>query len=137
VNEPTAAALAYGLDKDKHDHRIAVFDLGGGTFDISVLELGDGVFEVKSTNGDTHLGGDDFDKVIMDWLADEFKKDEAIDLRKDPMALQRLKESSEKAKVELSSSTETEINLPYITAVDGVPKHLVKKLSRAKFEATG
>jgi molecular chaperone DnaK len=134
VNEPTAAALAYGLDKDKHDHKIAVFDLGGGTFDISVLELGDGVFEVKSTNGDTHLGGDDFDKVIMDWLADEFKKDEAIDLRKDPMALQRLKESSEKAKVELSSSSETEINLPYITAVDGVPKHLVKKLSRAKFE---
>jgi molecular chaperone DnaK len=134
VNEPTAAALAYGLDKGKHDQKIAVFDLGGGTFDISVLELGDGVFEVKSTNGDTHLGGDDFDKVIMDWLADEFKKDEAIDLRKDPMALQRLKESSEKAKVELSSSTETEINLPYITAVDGVPKHLVKKLSRAKFE---
>jgi molecular chaperone DnaK len=111
-----------------------VFDLGGGTFDISVLELGDGVFEVKSTNGDTHLGGDDFDKVIMDWLADEFKKDESIDLRKDPMALQRLKEASEKAKVELSSSSETEINLPYITAVDGVPKHLVKKLSRAKFE---
>lgn len=134
VNEPTAAALAYGLDKDKHDHKIAVFDLGGGTFDISVLELGDGVFEVKSTNGDTHLGGDDFDKVIMDWLADEFKKDEAIDLRKDPMALQRLKEASEKAKVELSSSSETEINLPYITAVDGVPKHLVKKLTRAKFE---
>ncbi len=134
VNEPTAAALAYGMDKDKHDHKIAVFDLGGGTFDISVLELGDGVFEVKSTNGDTHLGGDDFDKVVMDWLADEFKKDEAIDLRKDPMALQRLKEASEKAKVELSSSSETEINLPYITAVDGVPKHLVKKLSRAKFE---
>ncbi len=134
VNEPTAAALAYGLDKGKHDHKIAVFDLGGGTFDISVLELGEGVFEVKSTNGDTHLGGDDFDKVIMDWLAGEFKKDEAIDLRKDPMALQRLKESSEKAKVELSSSSETEINLPYITAVDGVPKHLVKKLSRAKFE---
>ena len=134
VNEPTAAALAYGLDKGRHDQKIAVFDLGGGTFDISVLELGDGVFEVKSTNGDTHLGGDDFDKVIMDWLADEFKKDEAIDLRKDPMALQRLKESSEKAKVELSSSSETEINLPYITAVDGVPKHLVKKLSRAKFE---
>ncbi|RYY55179.1 MAG: molecular chaperone DnaK [Chitinophagaceae bacterium] len=134
VNEPTAAALAYGLDKGKHDQKIAVFDLGGGTFDISVLELGDGVFEVKSTNGDTHLGGDDFDKVIMDWLADEFKKDESIDLRKDPMALQRLKEASEKAKVELSSSTETEINLPYITAVDGVPKHLVKKLSRAKFE---
>ncbi len=135
VNEPTAAALAYGLDKDKHDHKIAVFDLGGGTFDISVLELGDGVFEVKSTNGDTHLGGDDFDKVLMDWLADEFKKDEAIDLRKDPMALQRLKEAAEKAKVELSSSSETEINLPYITAVDGVPKHLVKKLTRAKFES--
>jgi len=134
VNEPTAAALAYGLDKDKHDHKVAVFDLGGGTFDISILEMGDGVFEVKSTNGDTHLGGDDFDKVVMDWLADEFKKDEAIDLRKDPMALQRLKEASEKAKVELSSSAETEINLPYITAVDGVPKHLVKKLSRAKFE---
>jgi molecular chaperone DnaK len=134
VNEPTAAALAYGLDKKKHDEKIAVFDLGGGTFDISVLELGDGVFEVKSTNGDTHLGGDDFDKVVMDWLADEFKKDEAIDLRKDPMALQRLKEASEKAKIELSSSTETEINLPYITAVDGVPKHLVKKLSRSKFE---
>ena len=135
VNEPTAAALAYGLDKAKHDQKIAVFDLGGGTFDISVLELGDGVFEVKSTNGDTHLGGDDFDKVIMDWLANEFKTDEAIDLRKDPMALQRLKEAAEKAKVELSSSSETEINLPYITAVDGVPKHLVKKLSRAKFEA--
>ena len=135
VNEPTAAALAYGLDKGGKDHKIAVFDLGGGTFDISVLELGDGVFEVKSTNGDTHLGGDDFDKVIMDWLADEFKAEEAIDLRKDPMALQRLKEASEKAKVELSSSTETEINLPYVTAVDGVPKHLVKKLTRAKFEA--
>ena len=135
VNEPTAAALAYGLDKGGKDHKIAVFDLGGGTFDISVLELGDGVFEVKSTNGDTHLGGDDFDKVIMDWLADEFKNDEAIDLRKDPMALQRLKESAEKAKVELSSSAETEINLPYVTAVDGVPKHLVKKLTRAKFEA--
>ncbi|MGB3006293.1 MAG: molecular chaperone DnaK [Chitinophagaceae bacterium] len=135
VNEPTAAALAYGLDKARHDQKIAVFDLGGGTFDISVLELGDGVFEVKSTNGDTHLGGDDFDKVIMDWLAQEFKNDEAIDLRKDPMALQRLKEASEKAKVELSSSSETEINLPYITAVDGVPKHLVKKLSRAKFES--
>ena len=134
VNEPTAAALAYGLDKAQSDRRIAVFDLGGGTFDISVLELGDGVFEVKSTNGDTHLGGDDFDKVIMDWLADEFKKEESIDLRKDPMALQRLKEASEKAKVELSSSSETEVNLPYITAVDGVPKHLVKKLSRAKFE---
>jgi molecular chaperone DnaK len=135
VNEPTAAALAYGLDKKHVDQKIAVFDLGGGTFDISVLELGDGVFEVKSTNGDTHLGGDDFDKVIMDWLAAEFKADEAIDLRKDPMALQRLKEASEKAKVELSASTETEINLPYITAVDGVPKHLVKKLTRAKFEA--
>lgn len=134
VNEPTAAALAYGLDKGGKDHKIAVFDLGGGTFDISVLELGDGVFEVKSTNGDTHLGGDDFDKVIMDWLAEEFKKDEGIDLRKDPMALQRLKEAAEKAKVELSSSSETEINLPYVTAVDGVPKHLVKKLSRAKFE---
>jgi molecular chaperone DnaK len=135
VNEPTAAALAYGLDKKGKDQKIAVFDLGGGTFDVSVLELGDGVFEVKSTNGDTHLGGDDFDKVIMDWLADEFKKDEGIDLRKDPMALQRLKEASEKAKVELSSSSETEINLPYVTAVDGVPKHLVKKLTRAKFEA--
>ena len=135
VNEPTAAALAYGLDKKGKDQNIAVFDLGGGTFDISVLELGGGVFEVKSTNGDTHLGGDDFDKVIMDWLADEFKVEEAIDLRKDPMALQRLKEASEKAKVELSSSTETEINLPYVTAVDGVPKHLVKKLTRAKFES--
>lgn len=135
VNEPTAAALAYGLDKKHADQKIAVFDLGGGTFDISILELGDGVFEVKSTNGDTHLGGDDFDKVIMDWLADEFKSQEAIDLRKDPMALQRLKEAAEKAKVELSSSAETEINLPYITAVDGVPKHLVLKLTRAKFEA--
>jgi len=134
VNEPTAAALAYGLDKAGKDEKIAVFDLGGGTFDISILELGDGVFEVKSTNGDTHLGGDDFDKVIMDWLADEFKKEENVDLRKDPMALQRLKEASEKAKVELSSSSETEINLPYITAVDGVPKHLVKKLTRARFE---
>jgi molecular chaperone DnaK len=134
VNEPTAAALAYGLDKKHADQKIAVFDLGGGTFDISVLELGDGVFEVKSTNGDTHLGGDDFDKIIMDWLADEFKNDEAVDLRKDPMALQRLKEAAEKAKIELSSSSETEINLPYITAVDGVPKHLVKKLTRAKFE---
>ena len=134
VNEPTAAALAYGLDKGGKDHHIAVFDLGGGTFDISVLELGDGVFEVKSTNGDTHLGGDDFDKVIMDWLAEEFKKEENVDLRKDPMALQRLKEAAEKAKIELSSSSETEINLPYITAIDGVPKHLVKKLSRAKFE---
>ncbi|MEO6961036.1 MAG: molecular chaperone DnaK [Puia sp.] len=134
VNEPTAAALAYGLDKAGKDEKIAVFDLGGGTFDISILELGDGVFEVKSTNGDTHLGGDDFDKIIIDWLAGEFKKEENIDLRKDPMALQRLKEASEKAKIELSSSTETEINLPYVTAVDGVPKHLVKKLSRAKFE---
>src|SRR6187455_148892 len=134
VNEPTAAALAYGLDKKAHDMKIAVFDLGGGTFDISILELGEGVFEVKSTNGDTHLGGDDFDKVIMDWLAEEFRKDENVDLRKDPMALQRLKEASEKAKVELSSSSETEINLPYITAIDGVPKHLVKKLTRAKFE---
>ena len=134
VNEPTAAALAYGLEKGDRSHKIAVFDLGGGTFDISILELGDGVFEVKSTNGDTHLGGDDFDKIIVDWLADEFKKDDAIDLRKDPMALQRLKEAAEKAKIELSSATETEINLPYITAVDGVPKHLVKKLSRSKFE---
>jgi molecular chaperone DnaK len=134
VNEPTAAALAYGLDKKAHDMKIAVFDLGGGTFDISILELGEGVFEVKSTNGDTHLGGDDFDKVVMDWLANEFKSDEGVDLRKDPMALQRLKEAAEKAKIELSSSSETEINLPYITAVDGVPKHLVKKLTRAKFE---
>ncbi|MCB0699104.1 MAG: molecular chaperone DnaK [Chitinophagales bacterium] len=135
INEPTAAALAYGMDKQHQDSKIAVFDLGGGTFDVSVLELGDGVFEVKSTNGDTHLGGDDFDRVIMDWLADEFKADEAIDLRKDPMAWQRLKEASEKAKIELSSSQETEINLPYITAVDGVPKHLVRKLSRSKFES--
>lgn len=134
INEPTAAALAYGLDKKNADQTIAVFDLGGGTFDISILELGDGVFEVKSTNGDTHLGGDDFDHVIIDWLADSFKKQENIDLRKDPMALQRLKDSAEKAKIELSSSTETEINLPYITAVDGVPKHLVLKLSRAQFE---
>ncbi len=134
INEPTAAALAYGLDKQHADSKIAVFDIGGGTFDVSILELGDGVFEVKSTNGDTHLGGDDFDKVIMDWLADEFKKDEAIDLHKDPMSWQRLKEAAEKAKIELSSSQETEINLPYITAVDGVPKHLVRKLSRAKFE---
>ena len=135
VNEPTAAALAYGLDKKNIEQKIAVFDLGGGTFDVSILDLGDGVFEVKSTNGDTHLGGDDFDKVIMDFLADEFKNQEAIDLRKDPMALQRLKEAAEKAKVELSSSSETEINLPYITAVDGVPKHLVLKLTRAKFES--
>ncbi|MGI8950779.1 MAG: molecular chaperone DnaK [Chitinophagaceae bacterium] len=134
VNEPTAAALAYGLDKGGKEQKIAVFDLGGGTFDISILDLGDGVFEVKSTNGDTHLGGDDFDKLIMDWLADEFKKEENVDLRKDPMALQRLKDAAEKAKIELSSSSETEINLPYITAIDGVPKHLVKKLTRAKFE---
>lgn len=134
INEPTAAALAYGLDKKLEDRKIAVFDLGGGTFDISVLELGDGVFEVKSTNGNTHLGGDDFDEVIINWLSDEFKSDEGLDLRKDPMALQRLKEASEKAKIELSSSTETEINLPYIMPVDGVPKHLVRKLTRAKFE---
>ncbi len=134
INEPTAAALAYGLDKKNQDMTIAVYDLGGGTFDISVLELGDGVFEVKSTNGDVHLGGDDFDQVIIEWLAEEFKKDEGIDLKKDPMALQRLKEAAEKAKIELSSSTETEINLPYIMPVDGVPKHLVKKLSRSKFE---
>src|SRR5260221_834601 len=134
VTEPTVAGLAYGLDKAGKDEKIAVFDLGGGTFDVSILELGDGVFEVKSTNGDTHLGGDDFDKVVMDWLADEFKKEENVDLRKDPMALQRLKEAAEKAKIELSSSSETEINLPYITAIDGVPKHLVKKLTRAKFE---
>ncbi|MGN6800370.1 MAG: molecular chaperone DnaK [Ginsengibacter sp.] len=134
INEPTAAALAYGLDKKNVDQKVAVFDLGGGTFDISILELGEGVFEVKSTNGDTHLGGDDFDKVIMDWLAMEFQKDEGIDLHKDPMSWQRLKEAAEKAKIELSSSTETEINLPYITAVDGVPKHLVKKLTRSQFE---
>ncbi|MBK7936447.1 MAG: molecular chaperone DnaK [Lewinellaceae bacterium] len=134
VNEPTAAALAYGLDKRDKDLKIAVYDLGGGTFDISILELGGGVFEVKSTNGDTHLGGDDFDHVVIEWLADEFKRQENIDLRKDPMALQRLKEAAEKAKIELSSSAETEINLPYVTAVDGVPKHLVMKLSRAKFE---
>jgi molecular chaperone DnaK len=134
INEPTAAALAYGMDKKNQDLKIAVYDLGGGTFDISILELGDGVFEVKSTNGDVHLGGDDFDMRIMNWLADEFKADKNIDLRKDPMALQRLKEAAEKAKIELSSSTETEINLPYITSVDGVPEHLVKKISRAKFE---
>lgn len=134
INEPTAAALAYGLDKKHKDMKIAVYDLGGGTFDISILELGDGVFEVKSTNGDVHLGGDDFDVRIMNWLADEFKNDRNIDLRKDPMALQRLKEAAEKAKIELSSSQETEINLPYITSIDGVPEHLVKKLSRAKFE---
>ncbi|MFC5408446.1 molecular chaperone DnaK [Larkinella bovis] len=134
INEPTAAALAYGLDKKHHDMKIAVFDLGGGTFDISILELGDGVFEVKSTDGDTHLGGDDFDQVIIDWLAQEFKNDENIDLRQDPMALQRLKEAAEKAKVELSSSSSTEINLPYIMPVNGIPKHLVRSLSRAKFE---
>jgi molecular chaperone DnaK len=134
INEPTAAALAYGLDKKTEDSTIAVFDLGGGTFDISILELGDGVFEVKSTNGDTHLGGDDFDEVIINWLADEFKNDEGLDLRKDPMALQRLKEAAEKAKIELSSSTSTEINLPYIMPVDGIPKHLVRTLSRSKFE---
>ena len=134
INEPTAAALAYGLDKKKDDTKIAVFDLGGGTFDISILELGDGVFEVKSTHGDTHLGGDDFDHVIIDWLAEEFKKDNNIDLRKDPMALQRLKEAAEKAKIELSSSSETEINLPYIMPVEGIPQHLVRKLSRSKFE---
>ena len=134
VNEPTAAALAYGLDKSDKDQKIAVFDLGGGTFDISILELGDGVFEVKSTNGDTHLGGDDFDHVIIDWLADEFQNDEGVDLRQDPMALQRLKEAAEKAKIELSSSTSTEINLPYIMPVNGIPKHLVKTLTRAKFE---
>ena len=134
VNEPTAASLAYGLDKTNKDMKIAVFDLGGGTFDISILELGDGVFEVKSTNGDTHLGGDDFDHVIIDWLAEEFLSDEGVDLRKDPMALQRLKEAAEKAKIELSSTTSTEINLPYIMPVNGVPKHLVKTLTRAKFE---
>ena len=134
VNEPTAAALAYGLDKSDKDQKIAVFDLGGGTFDISILELGDGVFEVKSTNGDTHLGGDDFDHVIIDWLADEFKAEQGVDLRQDPMALQRLKEAAEKAKIELSSTTSTEINLPYIMPVNGIPKHLVKTLTRAKFE---
>ncbi len=134
INEPTAAALAYGLDKRGKEMTIAVYDLGGGTFDISILELGDGVFEVKSTNGDTHLGGDDFDQKLIDYLADEFKKEEGVDLRKDPMALQRLKEAAEKAKIELSSSSETEVNLPYITAVDGVPKHLVKKITRSKFE---
>ncbi|MCB0807816.1 MAG: molecular chaperone DnaK, partial [Flavobacteriales bacterium] len=134
INEPTAAALAYGLDKKDKDQKIVVFDCGGGTHDVSVLELGDGVFEVKSTDGDTHLGGDDFDQVIIDWLAEEFKNDENIDLRKDPMALQRLKEAAEKAKIELSSTTSTEINLPYIMPVDGIPKHLVRTLSRAKFE---
>ncbi|MGC9343316.1 MAG: molecular chaperone DnaK, partial [Bacteroidales bacterium] len=135
INEPTAASLAYGLDKRSKDMKIAVYDLGGGTFDISILELGDGVFEVKSTNGDTHLGGDDFDQVIIDWLVEEFKNEQGADLSKDPMALQRLKEAAEKAKIELSSSTSTEINLPYIMPVDGVPKHLVKTLSRAKFES--
>jgi molecular chaperone DnaK len=134
INEPTAAALAYGLDKKGQDQKIAVYDLGGGTFDISVLELGDGVFEVLSTNGDTHLGGDDFDQTIIDWLADEFKAEEGIDLRLDPMSLQRIKEAAEKAKIELSSSAETEINLPYVTATASGPKHLVKKLTRAKFE---
>ena len=135
INEPTAAALAYGMDKKHQDLKIAVFDLGGGTFDISILELGDGVFEVKSTNGDTHLGGDDFDQVIIDWLAEEFKNDNSgLDLRKDPMALQRLKEAAEKAKIELSSATQTEINLPYIMPVDGIPRHLVKSLTRAQFE---
>ncbi|MCB8964337.1 MAG: molecular chaperone DnaK [Bacteroidales bacterium] len=134
INEPTAAALAYGMDKKHQDVKVAVFDLGGGTFDISILELGDGVFEVKSTNGDTHLGGDDFDQVIIDWLAEEFLKDEGIDLRKDPMALQRLKEAAEKAKIELSSTTTSEINLPYIMPVNGIPKHLVRSLTRAQFE---
>ncbi|HXK80934.1 MAG TPA: molecular chaperone DnaK [Bacteroidales bacterium] len=134
INEPTAAALAYGLDKKDIDMKVAVFDLGGGTFDISILELGDGVFEVKSTNGDTHLGGDDFDQIIIDWLADSFKADEGVDLRKDPMAMQRLKEAAEKAKIELSSSSTTEINLPYIMPVDGIPKHLVKSLTRSQFE---
>src|SRR5688572_8451755 len=134
VNEPTAAALAYGLDKLGHDHKIAVYDLGGGTFDISILELGDGVFEVLSTNGDTHLGGDDFDQVIIDWLANDFNTAEGVDLRKDPMALQRLKEAAEKAKIELSSSAQTEINLPYVTATATGPKHLVQTLTRAKFE---
>ncbi len=134
INEPTAAALAYGLDKKHKDQKIVVFDCGGGTHDVSVLELGDGVFEVKSTDGDTHLGGDDFDQIIIDWLADEFKSDEGIDLRKDPMALQRLKEAAEKAKIELSSTNQTEINLPYVTAVEGMPKHLVRSLSKAKFE---
>ncbi len=134
INEPTAAALAYGLDKKKNDVKVAVYDLGGGTFDISILELGDGVFEVKSTNGNTHLGGDDFDEVIINWLAEEFQKDNGIDLRKDPMALQRLKEAAEKAKIELSSSSETEINLPYIMPVNGIPQHLVRTLSRSKFE---
>ena len=134
INEPTAAALAYGLDKSNKDQKIAVYDLGGGTFDISILELGDGVFEVLSTNGDTRLGGDDFDDAIIQWLAFEYEEEEGMDLRKDPMALQRLKEAAEKAKIELSSSTQTEINLPYITATDAGPKHLVKSLTRSKFE---
>ena len=134
INEPTAASLAYGLDKKNQEMKVAVFDLGGGTFDISILELGDGVFEVKSTNGDTHLGGDDFDQVIVDWIVDEFKNDEGVDVSKDPMALQRVKEAAEKAKIELSNSSQTEINLPYLMPVDGVPKHMVKTLSRAKFE---
>ena len=134
INEPTAAALAYGLDKKDKDMKVAVFDLGGGTFDISILELGDGIFEVKSTNGDTHLGGDDFDQVIVDWIVDEFKTDEGVDVSKDPMALQRVKEAAEKAKIELSNSTQTEINLPYLMPVDGIPKHLVKQLTRSKFE---
>jgi molecular chaperone DnaK len=134
INEPTAAALAYGLDKKHKDMTVAVFDLGGGTFDISILELGDGVFEVKSTNGDTHLGGDDFDHNIINWLADEFLSEEGVDLWKDPRSLQRLKEAAEKAKIELSSSSSTEINLPYIMPVNGIPKHLVKTLTRSKFE---
>ena len=134
INEPTSAALAYGMDKKGQDQKIVVFDFGGGTHDVSILELGDGVFEVLSTDGDTHLGGDDVDEKIIDWLADEFKKDETIDLRKDPMSLQRLKEAAEKAKIELSSSTQTEINLPYITATDSGPKHLVRTLSKSKFD---
>ena len=134
INEPTAAALAYGLDKGGADRKIAVYDLGGGTFDISILELGDGVFEVLSTNGDTHLGGDDFDQVLIDWLANQFKEAEDMDLREDPMALQRLKEAAEKAKIELSSSAQTEINLPYVTATASGPKHLVTTLTRSKFE---
>ena len=134
INEPTAAALAYGMDKSGKDMKIVVFDFGGGTHDVSILELGDGVFEVLATDGDTHLGGDDVDQKIIDWLSDEFKKDEGIDLKKDPMALQRLKEAAEKAKIELSSSASTEINLPYIMPVDGIPKHLVRSLSKAKFE---
>jgi len=135
INEPTAAALAYGLDKKHREMKVAVYDLGGGTFDISILELGEGVFMVKSTNGNTRLGGDDFDERLMNWLAEEFMKEEGVDLRKDPLALQRLKEAAERAKIELSSSMMTEINLPYITTVDNVPKHLVKQLTRAKFES--